>query len=164
MKIVKPVRATRTYTQRLIAGPDAVFPLLCPVREADWIEGWNPPLVVSSSGVAEADCVFTTAAEPIDAIWYITRHEPIAGFVEMLKITPTVTACKLTIQLRSAATGCEADITYSHTSLGPQGDAFVASFTEEFYAKFMKDWESRVNHYLHHGTALPSASTPLRSA
>lgn len=154
MKIVKPVRVTRTYTQRLVAAPAAVFPLLCPVREADWIEGWDPPLVVSSSGVAEDDCVFTTAAEPIDAVWYITRHEPAANCLEMLKITPTVTACRLTIQLRAAAGGCEADITYSHTSLGPAGDRFVASFTEEFYRRFMQDWEQRLNHYLRHGVAL----------
>jgi hypothetical protein len=146
MKIVRPVRATRTYTQHLIAGPHAVFPLLCPVREADWIEGWDPSLVVSSSGMAEPDCVFTTPAEPIDAVWYITRHDPEAGFVEMLKVTPKVTACRLTIQLRPADGGSEADITYSHTSLGPDGDAFVASFTEEFYRKFMQDWESRINH------------------
>ena len=79
MKIVKPVRATRSCTQRLVAGPEDVFPLLCPVREADWIEGWDPPLVVSSSGVAEVDCVFTTSAKPTDAVWYITRHEPAAG-------------------------------------------------------------------------------------
>ncbi|HTA64700.1 MAG TPA: hypothetical protein VK753_04270 [Xanthomonadaceae bacterium] len=154
MKIVKPVRVARTYTQRLVADPVAVFPLLCPVREADWIEGWDASLVVSSSGVAETDCVFTTAADPIDAIWYITRHEPDAGFVEMLKITPGVTACRLTIQLRAASAGCEADIAYSYTSMGPQGDAFVGSFTEEFYRQFMQDWEARINHYLLHGKAL----------
>jgi len=90
MQISKPIRATRTYTQRLIAGPDAVFPLLCPVREAEWIDGWDPARVVSTSGVAEADCVFTTAAGPLDAVWYITRHERATGFVEMLKITPLV--------------------------------------------------------------------------
>lgn len=153
MKIVKPNRATRTYTQRLVAAPGVVFPLLCPVREADWIQGWDPRLVVSTSGVAEPGCVFTTSAEPIDAIWYITRHEPEAGFVEMLKITPTVTACRLTILLRPAAGGCEADITYSHTSLGPPGDEFIASFTDDFYRKFMQEWESKMNHYLRHGTA-----------
>ena len=37
---------------------------------------------------------------------------------------------------------------YSHTSLGPAGDALVASFTEEFYGGFMRDWEARLNHYL----------------
>jgi hypothetical protein len=159
MKIIKPIRATRTYTQRLVAPPEAVFALLCPVREADWIEGWNPPLVISASGFAEPDCVFMTSAEPTDAIWYVTRHEPGTGLVEMLKITPNVTACRLTIRLRASGAGSEADITYSHTSLGPRGDEFVASFTEEFYSRFMQDWESRLNHYLRHGQALRAAGS-----
>ncbi|MFO1352315.1 MAG: hypothetical protein U1F68_17245 [Gammaproteobacteria bacterium] len=158
MHITKPNRVTRCYTQQLIAEPAAVFPLLCPVREADWIEGWDPLSVISASGVAEPDCVFTTRADPIDAIWYITRHEPAAGFIEMLKITPAVTACRLTIQLRPRAGGSEAEITYSHTSLGPQGDAFVGAFTAEFYRKFMQDWESRINHYLRHRTILRAAA------
>ncbi|MCL4744457.1 MAG: hypothetical protein KJZ83_03475 [Burkholderiaceae bacterium] len=154
MDIVKPDRATRSYTQRLVAAPDVVFPLLCPVREAEWIDGWNPTLVVSSSGVAERDCVFITAASPNDAIWYVTRHEPETGFIEMLKITPGVTACRLTIQLRAAPGGSEAEVTYSHTSLGAQGDSFVASFTDDHYRGLMRDWESRINHYLRTGAAL----------
>ena len=43
---------------------------------------------------------------------------------------------------------------YSHTSLGPAGDALVASFTEEFYGIFMRDWEARLNHYLRTGERL----------
>jgi hypothetical protein len=154
MKIVKPNRATHSYTQHLIADPTVVFPLLCPVRECDWIDVWNPPLVISSSGFAEADCVFATASEPTNAIWYITRHEPADGFIEMLKIMPAVTACRLAIQLRSIPGGSEADITYSCTSLGEMGDEFVALFTEDYYRRFMLDWESRLNHYLRHGIAL----------
>ena len=154
MKIIKPVRATRTYVQHLDAEPAVVFPLLCPVREAEWIEGWNPLTVISASGYAESDCVFTTLSEPSDAVWYITRHEADVGFVEMLKITPSVTACRLTIRLRASADGTAAEITYCHTSLGPKGDEFVASFTEDFYRAFMQDWEARMNHYLRHGTAL----------
>ncbi len=153
MRIVKPNRVTRTYTQRLVGPPAAVFPLLCPVREADWIPGWDAPLVVSASGVAEPDCVFTTAAPPGEAIWYITRHEP-PSFVEMIRITPRVTACRLTIRLLPAAGGSQAEVTYAHTSLGPLGDEFVAAFTEEAYRKSMQDWEARMNHYLRHGTAL----------
>lgn len=154
MEIVKPNRATRTYAQRLVGTPETVLPLLCPVREADWIQGWDPVLVVSRSGVAESDCVFTTSAKPSDAIWYITRHEPANGFVEMLKITPSVTACRLTIQLREAEMGSEATVTYTHTSLGPDGDKFVAEFTEEYYTKFMQDWEARMNYFLANRTAL----------
>jgi hypothetical protein len=154
VKVIPPVRASRTYTQTLVAPPEAVFPLLCPVREADWIPGWDPLLVVSASGLAESDCVFKTSASPADAIWYVTRHEPAAGYVEMIKVTPEVTACRLTIRLRRTPGGCEADVTYTHTSLGPQGDEFVHAFTEPSYVRAMQLWEARMNHYLVHGTAL----------
>ncbi|MCK6621449.1 MAG: hypothetical protein HUU32_02920 [Calditrichaceae bacterium] len=158
MIITPPLRATRTYVQRLVAEPERVFPLLCPVREADWIEDWDPLAVFTNSGVAEQDCVFITAGQPNNAVWYITRLEPEKGFVEMLKITPDVTACKLTIQLRAAPEGSEAEVTYSHTSLGPRGDAFVASFTEEYYREFMREWEEQINHYLRHGRMLRKAN------
>ncbi len=155
MKIAPPVRAGHTATIRLNAAPRAVFPLLCPVREAEWIPGWDPALVISASGAAEPDCVFVTRAEPDESVWVVTRHEPEAGFVEMLKITPGVTACRLTIRLRASGPGTEAEIAYTHTSLGPRGDAFVAAFTEPHYRRFMQTWESRLNHYLTHGTPLP---------
>jgi hypothetical protein len=158
MNIRPPNRVTRSYTQHLVASPAQVFPLLCPVREADWIDGWDPPLILSYSGVCEPDCVFLTPATPYDAIWYVTQHKPESWFVEMIKITPDVTACKLTIQVRPADSGSEAVVTYCHTSLGPQGDALVASFTEEYYKQFMLEWESRINHFLSHGEALRPAS------
>jgi hypothetical protein len=154
MQIRPPKRVSRTYTQQLCGVPAAVFPLLCPVREADWIDGWDPRLVLSESGVAEADCVFITEAEPQDAVWYITRHEPATGLVEMIKIVPELTACRLNIQVRAAPGGSEADVSYTHTSLGPQGDSFVESFTEDYYELFMQDWEARVNHYLTTGELL----------
>ena len=152
MRVSTPNRVTRTYTQRLVAEPSEVFPLLCPVREADWLDGWDPQVVFSQSGVAEPDCVFVTGAGPDEAVWYITRHEPDNGFVEMIKITPDVTACKLSIQLHPAGGGSEAVITYAQTSLGPQGDNVVASFTEEYYKQFMGEWEDAINHYLTHGS------------
>lgn len=154
MQVNKPNRISRTYTQHLLAGPEAVFPLLCPVRESDWIDGWDPVSIISHSGIAEADCVFITEAQPVNAIWVITRHEPENGFVEMLKISPAVTVCKLNIQLTRTSTGCDAEITYCHTSLGPDGDRFIESFTESFYRKFMQEWEQRLNHYLTTGTIL----------
>jgi hypothetical protein len=154
MRILPPNRVTRTFTQRLMAAPERVFPLLCPVREADWLIDWDPIVVFSESGVAESDCVFVTSASPHDAIWLIVRHEPDRGFVQMLKFVPEVTVCNLAIQLSKSESGSEAAITYSHTSLGPLGDTFVASFTEAFYERFMREWESRLNHYLTRGERL----------
>ena len=155
MHITKPNRATHTYRQRLLAPPAKVFPLLCPVRETEWADGWLPNVVFSFSGVAERDCVFITPDKQAPGIWYITRHEPEKLFVEMLKITPGVTACRLTIQLADEGAGCLADVTYSHTSLGPAGDEFVAKFTAEYYQKFMQTWEKALNYFLTTGCLLP---------
>ena len=154
MDIRKPNHIVRSYTQRLVGSPAQVFPLLCPVREADWIDGWDPLLVISETGVAEPGCVFVTAARPADAVWVITRHDPDAGQIEMLKLSPGVTVCKLRIELVASATGCDAHVSYEHTSLGPAGDAFVADFTPEYYEQFMRDWEARLNHYLSTGRRL----------
>ncbi|MCG6870774.1 MAG: SRPBCC family protein [Gammaproteobacteria bacterium] len=153
MKIEKPNRVSRTYTQLLVAPPEKVFPLLCPVREADWIEGWDPLVVLSESGLAEPDCVFVTQAEDHTATWYITRHEPEPGYVEMIKIIAGVTAGKLSIQLTADGDGTRADITYAYTSLGPAGDEFIAAFTEEEYRRFMQDWEGLMNDYLERESA-----------
>src|SRR5436190_23069018 len=95
MNICKPNRATHTHRLPLRASPEKVFPLFCPVRETEWADGWLPDLVVSSSGVAERDCVFTTSDKRGPVIWYITCYEPEKFQVEMLKIAPGVTACRL---------------------------------------------------------------------
>ena len=53
-------RVSHEYTQTNDAPPEKVFPLLCPVREADWVPGWQYRLIYSESGVAEDGCVFST--------------------------------------------------------------------------------------------------------
>ena len=153
MQIRRPTRVIRSYDQRLIAPPERVFPLLCPVREADWIEGWDPLLVLSETGVAEPDCVFATENQTGRSVWYVTRHEPPYD-LEMIFVNPALTACKLTIRLRESDGGCIATVTYAHTSLCPEGDAFVATFTEPNYRARMVDWETRLNHYLRTGECL----------
>jgi hypothetical protein len=158
MHITKPNRAIHTYRQRLDAAPARVFPLYCPVRETEWADGWLPELVISSSGIAERDCIFLTADKLGMATWYITRYEPERWFIEMLKILPGVTACRLSFQLSENGNGCYADITYSHTSLGPAGDELVAKFTADYYQSFMQEWEKAFNHFLKTGRRLTDES------
>jgi hypothetical protein len=154
MRAVRPRRASHTYRQHLKASPDRVFQLLCPVRECDWVPGWAPELVVSESGFAENDCIFVTADADRSATWYVTRHEPESFFVEMIRIIPGFTASRVQIDLCAEDGGCAAHVSYRHTSLGPEGDAFVAGFTSPRYEQFMRQWESRLNHYLQTGQML----------
>ena len=72
-------RVSHEYTQANDAPPEKVFPLLCPVREADWVPGWQYRLIYSGSGLAEDGCVFST---PNDAgpetVWMVTHYDPTA--------------------------------------------------------------------------------------
>lgn len=70
-------RAIFTRTFEVPAKPTRVFPLLCPVREYDWIPSWEAEVVYSGSGFAELDCVFTTRSETDGPrTWICTRYQP----------------------------------------------------------------------------------------
>ena len=151
MKVEKPVRVRRTWTQHLNATPDKVFPLLCPVRECDWVQGWEPTSVHSDTGLAEPNCVFMTADKGREATWIFTDWNPTAWTVELIKVTPGVTVGKINVRLTPEESGTAAEVTYMHTALSPAGQEFVENFTEEFYAVFMREWEDAMNHYLETG-------------
>ena len=155
MHIVSPKRVSRSYRQTIAGTPETILPLYCPVREAEWIAGWDPVVVMTETGAAEPDCVFATKDERGESIWYVTRHSLEDGQVEMIKFTPGVTACRLEISLeRASDTTTWATVTYTHTSLGPDGDAFLEEFTPEYYEGFMQAWEESMNHFLATGEVL----------
>lgn len=154
MNIAKPHRVIRSFTQNLTAPPDQVFPLLCPVREAEWVNGWHPRLVISTSGVAEPDCIFITAAGPQEAIWMVTVHDPENHHLEIIKLIPGIVVGKIVIRLAPTSGGCSADISYSFTSLGPDGDRVVSEFTQEHFDEFMLTWETELNHFTATGERL----------
>ena len=81
------VRRVQRGEQRYEATPETVFPLLCPVREYDWLEMWDCTMVWSASGVAEQDCVFTTAFPDAGReVWVVSRYEP-GRAIEFVRIS-----------------------------------------------------------------------------
>jgi hypothetical protein len=156
-----PRRVKHNFTQSIKGTPEQVFPLLCPVRETDWIPGWTTDWVISNSGVAEQDCIFQTPPRPgageAASIWVITRHDAEAFEVEMFKVTPEFTVGKLQISLSAQGeAGTNATISYEFTSLGPLGDTYLEGFTAQWYEEFMQVWEKQMNHYLETGELIPA--------
>lgn len=79
---------------------DAAFPLLCPVREREWLDGWACELVHSRSGLVERGCVFTTDRPPEGpAIWVATVHDPAARRVEFVRISGAHLVVHLALRL-----------------------------------------------------------------
>ncbi|MHA1376538.1 MAG: hypothetical protein ACTSR7_19845 [Promethearchaeota archaeon] len=46
-------RISRKYKQINAGQPDKVFPLLCPVRESEWLPHFKAKVIYSSTGISE---------------------------------------------------------------------------------------------------------------
>jgi len=89
-----PKKMKNSYIQQFHAPPSTVFPLLCPVREYEWIEPWQCEMLHSESGIAEKNCVFRTRMpeEPSDDVWIISHYEPNAK-IEFVRVNSVRTMC-----------------------------------------------------------------------
>ncbi len=153
-------RAVRTYRQTIEASPDVVFPLLCPERETEWLDGWAYSMIYSATGLAEDGAVFSTSTPgEADTVWIVTRHEPAARLVEFARFTPGSRTCVLRISVAPTGDACShVDVSYAFTSIGPGGNAFLDAWTAESFQAAMRFWEASMNHFLETGTRLPSPS------
>jgi hypothetical protein len=155
MRVEKPNRVSRSFSQHLSAPPAAVFELLCPVREVEWVNDWRPKLVLSDSGFAEPGCIFITPGIPEDALWLMTEYDPEAFRLEIVKMIPGVVVGRITVSLAADGDdGCAADITYAYTSISDHGDRALQEFTDNHFRGFMEIWEKELNHFLKTGSRL----------
>jgi hypothetical protein len=153
MNIVNPNRGKHSCTQTWNGKVESVFPLLCPVKEADWVPGWEPNLVVSSSGVMEKNCIFLEPEGENEAVWVVTAYEN-NHYLDMYRVMPGVAVSQFTIILDEDENYTKACISYEHTSLGEAGDELVNEFTEGGFNEFMSHFEAAINHYLETGSMI----------
>jgi hypothetical protein len=143
------------FVQQFRAPPSKVFPLLCPVREYDWIEPWQCELLHSESGVAEKNCIFRThfPAEPSAEVWTINRHEPDRQ-IEFIRVNALRVMC-LAVALTDNGDGTTTAVNDQLlVALTEQGNQSLESMARSF-AFEMRLGEALLNHYLTTGTKLP---------
>lgn len=70
------------HTIEIEAPAEKIFPLLCPVAEYDWIDGWDCRLVYTGSGVNEEGSIFTEeimgpvlAGSAATSTWVTNRYD-----------------------------------------------------------------------------------------
>jgi len=147
---------TFKYKQTNKASREIIFPLLCPVREAEWIDGWQHKLIHSKSGFAEQDCVFTTPYnESLEAVWQITQYNQEEFSIEFVKFIPNESVIKINIRLE-ANPDCSTKsiITYQYTGLNDEQNRLIESSLESSFENSMRYWENAINHYLKTGKKL----------
>ena len=149
-------QASQTYRQINLAAPDKIFPLLCPVREKDWIKGWEYTMIYSRSGLAEKGCVFTTPHHgKSETVWYITEYDPENYQIGFVRVTPNEEVVRINIQLTDNGNGTtSADITYQYTGLSEEKNRWIDQEFEDSFRQTMIGWEKAINYYVETGQML----------
>ena len=156
MAIKTARREYRLAKQHLQHTRDQVFPLLCPVREYDWIDGWDCELVHSDSGIAEDNCIFHTSFpnEGPTETWIVVRYEPHQR-IEFIRMNE-IRTIRYKIELTDNGDGTtSASWSQLITALNERGNEYMNRLSEEKYQILIKNLERMINYYLETGKKLP---------
>jgi hypothetical protein len=156
----KSKRITHEYTQTNCAPPEKVFPLLCPVREADWVPAWQYRMICSRSGVAELGCIFTTPNDDgSETTWLVTEYDPAAFAIAFAWVNTGSVAAQISIRLAAKSwQETTAHIRYTYTGLSEQGNREVERFDGAWFQHKMQSWETAINHYLRTGKKIDAGA------
>lgn len=160
MKCFEAKKVQRSHTVKLFAAPGQVFPLLCPVREEEWLSGWENEtyeLIFSKSGFNEEGCIFKTRFNvPDDSFWTCLKFDQQNYEVEFLIHIIGLEMRKFTIILKqNDDNSTNAQFIMGTTALSESGNQFVENLTEAEYVKFIAKFEMMLNYYFQHGVKMP---------
>ncbi|MGD9017893.1 MAG: hypothetical protein PVH30_10945 [Desulfobacterales bacterium] len=149
MTLVNSFRNIQNAAMTLNASCAEVFPLLCPVREMDWLPHWQCEMVYSDSGRAEDNCIFRTEF-PGDRgreTWTVSRYEPVRA-IEFIRFTPDIKITRLDVHLYPKGDQTLAIWHRTVTALGDRGRKVVESMDQGEYEEEIRSLEGMLNHYL----------------
>jgi hypothetical protein len=155
-----PHRITKETELTIHADPHTVFPLLCPVREYEWIEPWQCRVRYSETGVAENNCIFETdfAHNGGPETWIVSRYEK-DRCIEFVRFTADEKIIKLDIQLTGAqAGGTRLLWRKTFTGLSAQGNRIVTEIAGNFTPEAERI-ASMLNYYLSTGKMMSLADS-----
>ena len=155
MQPFNPERTVKHYTMTLCAPPSDVFPLLCPVRESDWIEPWSCDMVYTQSGIAEKNAIFKTdfSSQGGRETWVVCRYDPPEA-IEFIRFIPEFKVNRLDVALMPAAETTRATWTHTYTGLSEAGNRWIRDLSDETFQSEKRMLEKLLNHYLKTGTLL----------
>ena len=143
---------TKTVVVTMLLKYDAekIFPLLCPVREYEWIEHWSCDLLYSASGVNEKGCAFRSKYPGTDEeIWVTSRFEP-NQCIEFVRIdTDKVSLNSIAL----SASPNETKLTWTLKLIGAtdKGNAWIEFYDPNDFRKVVVMLEKMIDYYLMHG-------------
>lgn len=144
-----------THEHLVTAPPEALFPLLCPVLEYEWIPTWDCRLVHTTSGVAEHGCVFTTDFGTGEETWVCTTYRPPTA-VEYTRFAAGGWVTILALALAPTEGGTALTVTQTYTAVTPEGERAVAAMDETVERAVWTDLSRLASVYLATGSMAPA--------
>lgn len=137
-----------------------IWPLLCPVREYDWIEVWDCKMMHTESGYNELGCVFRTnfPTEGDAETWVTSRFDPMKR-LEFVRVN-SWRAIRLVVNLSEQDNATRLTWTQYVTALNEQGNEYITA-KPEVYATQMAMLEKMLAHYLKTGHTLKGENIGL---
>ena len=147
-------RVVHEYEELINAQCEEIFPLLCPVREYEWIPQWRCDVIYSDSGLAEKGAVFITDYDNHFGreVWVVFsyRVNEKIGFVRTGKHRTTL----YEIFLQTHGNGTKIRWRQEITALDSVGDELVTAFNQSRFEAVMVPLNRMLAHYLETGQSL----------
>lgn len=138
---------TRRSHAFTIARPMAeAFRLFEPEGERAWAPGWDPVYIHPQDGRAAPGMVFTTGEGEEATIWMCTRHDPAAGIVEYLRVTPALRTGSVLVHCTAIGEQrTRVNVVYTLTALSEKGNAWLREMDEARYRDFIESWKDAID-------------------
>jgi hypothetical protein len=147
-------RETRIYQADVKHSAAKIFPLLCPTREYDWLDGWGCELLYSRTGVAEMDCIFKTVfIANKTSTWVVDVYQPNEKIQFCIIIEGGIIRNSITLHEKPDGTTI-VTFYWTITAFNEAGYGFLKEVSIENFQIIVKGTERMINHYLDTGEML----------
>jgi len=136
--------------------PEDVFPMLCPVREYEYIPQWECDIVYLDSGLAERGGVFTTHSHREGNqkdVWVISCYDTNRA-IEFIRVNG-MRSMVYQIELQGTETGGTV-VSWEQviTGLTEEGNQHVQTLQQSDFTAMLSHWQELLQHYLATGEAV----------
>jgi hypothetical protein len=153
---IKGERTVLKGKQNYSFPPEDVFPMLCPVREYEYIPQWECDIVYLDSGLAEQGGVFTTHSHGEGGqkdVWVISRYDTNRA-IEFVRVND-MRSMIYRIELQGTENGGTV-VSWEQiiTGLTEEGNQYARTLQQSDFAAMLSHMQKLLEHYLATGKAI----------
>lgn len=155
-------RIVSRHVEKIKASPSQIFPLLCPIQEYKWIDGWKCEMVYSDSGAVENNCVFKEEKTgpilfdmAIPTYWVVSLYDPERHRIQFVLLSGTISAAKLDVEINGLDEALSTGTwTFTITSLNEETNRMINATTEQKAKLILSTLGRSLKHYCETGQLL----------